>query len=660
MSGSTAIAAIAPSSPPLDFSLVEVAEDGEIVVDGDDDNSDGDDIDEFHAYMHTCNAIQIPVIRAITPQNETVALLPKIRSHHTSSAIRDVVAFPEFKCTICTQRVQKLRWLVGADWQPVLCRSAHKRSAFQDAMHTKCVQGIQQFRKKPQSSSDDDDDDMLKHWTFEIVTQQSLFPPKQDWRRAADIPDDARPFYHYTFVPEEVSASTIPQNTIKRMESACNKYIPLISALLAKVGTLSDMVDSCNALLPLLEQAAYGHHQLGATKWLLDICTRILRETSKDEEGEEGNKALEWSWVPIETQLRILGQVICASPISSAGADDDGGAHIGFFHTANNFVLDILAHGKNPQAVIKMLEKRNAPDAYRRRTGAVSEGHIRAAEAVFGNMRNTIMTTAELEALEGCVRLFQEKEEEKAEAEAATSSDASAVFAAMRKEVSKKKKATTAYGGFAARMGEGGRKQSREMEARSALTGISSVGAFVECVRKYSDLRVRVDANVYKQGYLYVAKTNIAPDDLAYGHTLGHLWAFSGKNTDGFRDSRWKTVTHVYPFSAGNTYKNVLFVVKEHDSASRIVGKGNCMFPAFLAPKHRAAERAVEELNRRTTVEIPRVGDDGSTRCGGIALGIGASHKKHQNELSSCVTLRVHFLDSSTNTPPVSVILTHF
>lgn len=57
------------------------------------------------------------------------------------------------------------------------------------------------------------------------------------------------------------------------------------------------------------------------------------------------------------------------------------------------------------------------------------------------------------------------------------------------------------------------------------------------------------------------------------------------------------------------------------------------MFPAFLAPKHRSCERAVEKLCKMTNISIPDSPD--------ISLGVGSSVGWVDNKLVRPVTLHI-------------------
>lgn len=93
----------------------------------------------------------------------------------------------------------------------------------------------------------------------------------------------------------------------------------------------------------------------------------------------------------------------------------------------------------------------------------------------------------------------------------------------------------------------------------------------------------------------------------------------------------WLEITHIYPFKLGQ-HNNILFVVKNSRDMLHLVS-GNCLFPSFFAPKHRAAERAIERLNKLTSTRIPMDGP--------LSYGVGGSAGFEDGKLVNPLTIRV-------------------
>ncbi len=58
-----------------------------------------------------------------------------------------------------------------------------------------------------------------------------------------------------------------------------------------------------------------------------------------------------WKDIYFSKQLKIIAETICNSPYCEGDSDS---AHLGFYHTINGFILDILENGQSPSAVVKI------------------------------------------------------------------------------------------------------------------------------------------------------------------------------------------------------------------------------------------------------------------------------------------------------------------
>ena len=234
----------------------------------------------------------------------------------------------------------------------MFCRLAHPcRTDLQSELNGKCEKIISEFNKRYGADF---------RWDFEIVTTETMFKPFEKSGKGCDW-EEMGQYRHYSYVPTSVTGDLSTHERIW-IPKALTKYSPLISNLLSKIGSIGNMITSCNILTELLNKATYAKNQIPAIKWFIDLLNKaaVIRD--------------QWDWIPFNERLAILADVICKSSITEG---DSGSAHIGFFHTINGFILDIIENGKSPEGVVKMLEERNSPDKYRRKTGEAKEGHIR-------------------------------------------------------------------------------------------------------------------------------------------------------------------------------------------------------------------------------------------------------------------------------------------
>lgn len=569
----------------------------------------------YYDYLHASEADKIPVIKATTKSGKQITLLIKMPNEligsmgDTSNFYTDIAC--EWGCATCVRRLKKLRGLVGSDGKAVFCRLAHpSRSDLQVELNSKCEKMISEFNKKYNTAF---------RWEFEIVNTDTLFSPLEISGKPAEIewplPQSARDYRHYSYKPEFISETLGEYETIW-VPKALSKYSPLISNLLSKIGSVSNMVTSCSILSELLKKATYGKNQAPAVDWFINILNKVA--SIRDQ----------WDWIPFHERLNILANVICQSSIVEG---DSNSAHIGFFHTINGFVLDIIENGTSPEGVVKMLEERNAPDKYRRKTGEVKEGHIQAAEKFCETLENTVETIEELEKHAGCVKVMGK----------VTSSPkpqtASGAFAQMRENTSQNKK--NKFDGFASRM---------------TVDEPSKANTLPEIIRDVSSGKIS-KIEIYSEGLetIYIAKTNLDPSDLAFG-SLGHLWCFGGKYSrdtvfksscvyDGYgyggKVINWWDVTHLYQFKT-TAHKNLMFVIKNSNSKKHTIS-GNCLFPEFLAPKHHSAGKAIEKLCKMTSVSMP------PDRDAEIAYGVGTSVGFADGKLVN--PLRVRITSGSKN-----------
>jgi len=547
----------------------------------------GNDKDKnYHTYVNICQRQKIPTIKVILDSGKSVSFLiemdPELiatleSKHHFTN---DILC--EWNCRECKNRLHKFRTYVDANGNPVFCNYNHNtKSNLQKSINEKCKKLISAYSKE-----------LEYRWLFKFITKDTLLNPHE----GNDI-ETGKPYLHYSYTPASVS-DNLSNYDIKWMQKALTKYTPLIHNLLVKVGEINNILSSCKELKDLLMKSLYGKTQVPAVDWFIKILEKVKNFNNN------------WKDIHFSKQLKIIAETICKSPYCEGDSDS---AHLGFYHTINGFILDILENGYSPSAVVKMIEERNNPHNYRRKTADPSEGNIRAAEKLCENLINTIETNSQLETHPGCVKITSNNEKSMSNA-----------FAEMRKDNNKNK-----YGSFADRMNDS--KPSTANTLSEIITDINS------------GIITKIAIDTIGMNKVYTAHTTLDNSDLSIN--CGHLWCYlTGKN--GFNNI--ETITHIYHFKTGR-FNNIMFIIKNARSyITQYPISGNCMFPEFLAPKHRSCEKAVEKLNKMTNIQIPAVGNE-------ISLGVGTSAGFTDGRLTNPVKLHITSKNGNIHT----VKLTH-
>ena len=538
------------------------------------------DTTRYHNYLDVSEKNTIKTMKFyLNNGNDRVCLLIKMDPELIASLdskyhfVDDIKG--EWNCNVCKNRLHYLRTLIDANGEPLFCNFNHNsRSNLQRDINRKCRELINEY-----CSNFD------FRWQFQIVYNKQIYSPTEGIENST-----GKAFRHYSYNIDNVS-DNLTQFDKKWLPKALDKYCPLINSLLLKVGNIDDILISCIELKKLLLKSLYGKSQVAAIDWFIDILNDV-KETGT-----------EWISMHFSERINIIAKNICKSPYCEGDSDS---AHIGFFHTINGFVLDILENGKSPAAVVKMIEERNNPSVYRRKTADPSEGNIRAAEKLCENLVNTIETIEQLESHPGCIKVNKNLITDSC----SSSGTMSSAFAEMRKDNMKNK-----FGGFADRMNYG---------------KLSTANTFAEIVKDINDGiidKIEIETNALTK--MYTAHTTLDESDISV--SCGHLWCYLNGNTSGY--SNREEVSHIYNFKTGR-FNNIIFVLKHaKQTLNRYPIKGNCIFPEFLAPKHRSCERAVEKLCKMTDVKIPDSGE--------ISLGVGSSVGYQDNRLIRPVILHI-------------------
>ncbi len=540
----------------------------------------------YQTYITICERQKIPVVKVILDSGKSISFLiemdPELIATLESKHQFTTDILQEWNCRECKNRLHKFRAYVDANGNPIFCNYNHSsRSHLQKSINDKCKTLIAAYSKE-----------LEYRWLFKIVTNDTLLKLHEGNELGT-----GRPYLHYSYTP--ASISDFPPNfDTKWLQKALTKYTPLIHNLLVKVGKINNMLSSCKELKELLMKSVYGKTQVPAVDWFIKILDKVKNINNN------------WKNIHFSKQLKIIAETICKSPYCEGDSDS---AHLGFYHTINGYILDILENGQSPSAVVKMIEERNNPHNYRRKTADPSEGNIRAAEKLCENLVNTIETISQLETHSGCVKISSNNETTMANA-----------FAEMRKENNKNK-----YGSFADRM-----NSSKPSTANTLSEIIADIN---------SGIITKITIDTTGMNKVYTAYTTLDNNDLSVN--CGHLWCYlTGKH--GFNNV--ETITHIYHFKTGR-FNNIIFIIKNARSyITQYPISGNCMFPEFLAPKHRSCEKAVEKLNKITNIQIPTVGNE-------ISLGVGTSAGFADGRLTNSVRLHITSKNGNIHT----VKLTH-
>ena len=556
------------------------------------DNDNENDKDRnYQTYVTICERQKIPVIKVILDCGKSISFLiemdPELIATLESKHQFTTDVLQEWNCRVCKNRLHKLRTYVDANGNPIFCNYNHSaRSNLQKSINDKCKRLIAAYSKE-----------LEYRWLFKIVTNNdTLF-----WKYEGTDLTTGRPYIHYSYTPSSVSDNLSDYDT-KWLQKALTKYTPLIHNLLVKVGEINNMLASCKELKELLIKSVYGKTQIPAVDWFIKILDKVKNINNN------------WKNIHFSKQLKIIAETICKSPYCEGDSDS---AHLGFYHTINGYILDILENGESPSAVVKMIEERNNPHNYRRKTADPSEGNIRAAEKLCENLVNTIETVSQLESHPGCVKISSNN-----------SPSMSNAFAEMRKENNKNK-----YGSFADRM-----NSSKPSIANTLSEIIADINSGI--INK-----IIIDTTGLNK--VYTAHTTLDNSDLSVN--CNHLWCYmTGKH--GFNNM--ETITHIYHFKTGR-FNNIMFIIKNARSyITQYPIAGNCMFPEFLAPKHRSCEKAVEKLNKMTNIQIPVTDNE-------ISLGVGTSVGYTDGRLSNPVRLHITSNNGIHGPTTHTVNLTH-
>ena len=570
------------------------------------------DSELFDKYMDQSRSTCIPILEILNKRNqELIPITISFNTSHDTTLIdlrNEISALTkkEWECNICKVRSQSLslQMFINPETEtiePIFCSNY---SGFKDLLsdkqkliHKKCKALVKyfiinHFNKLEIKISND-----TIYFQNQIVLNRN---PKCsiEWRHYSYIPDNCVTIANYSC--KTSSSCPLWVNDYKKYEMAFKKYFNVIVELLNKTNPDKNILSSLELLERLLDKSKYGKEQLPACRWFINIVSNILNLKLGPVYGS-------WKSLSPSQKIKTVCECIINSHITEGENSD---AFIGEYHTANNFLLDILEKGQTPEAVVKMIEERNDPRKFKQKTAPPKEAHILKAMKFCEGLVNTIHTTGEIEQFDTCYKI-----NDKYGGKSISDTSVDDAFSSMLKSARSK---TSSKYGMVGRFGNKTVKDSPNPK---------TIHELIECVNNgsISSLKLRSDSG---GNIAYTASTTLEPSDLAYSN-IGHLWFYKNDLSINYQYGRAKQleVTHIYVIRAGQR-ENYIFVIK--GSRSTLYSKpmkGNCTIAEFLAPKHHSAKTAFAALSKTTNVSVPDYGE--------ISMGVGASVSKESGELYS-------------------------
>lgn len=546
---------------------------------------------DYDAFMQ--NGLQTPVeifTSAYSTQNdgnfESIAVMASMRHQYLSVPLKNRIMeliYEEWECSYCRDNCQRLLKFVDKDHKPLLCANyAVSSNPLHEEIYKTLCDLVRDYKQTTKGVIWDFiiiDSDLTgtTRSTDGNIIEDILFTKSSVFGRCRKTKEK---FVHYAYTPSVTCYIT--SNNAMIMSKAFQKYFARIYELYKNFPIDTDMIDSLKTLLGLLDVATYGSTQKFAVQWLHDNILAIYERYNT-------------TWDNLSPTIKMQC-VIDTIGKSSKGEGEKDQSYIGSYHTIIGFISDILENATSMKAAVRLIEARNDPSTYRRKTAAPKAVHIAAAEALCTDFENTIHTVEELEEL-GAVCCIAERA-------SGGGGAAAGAFASMKADISKKNK----YSSF-----------NKRCSVAPRPTTLKELMKMVERGEIYN---IKVDSS--SGSNVYTSKTTMDRSDMC----VEHPWLFlnNESKTDRWSSfSRWLPVSHIYNIKSSKR-NNFHFIVKNaRQTLARYPIKGNCTLPEFLAPKHRVAESAFAKLEKLTTISVPPYGQ--------ISLGKGFSRKRDNGDL---------------------------
>jgi hypothetical protein len=372
-----------------------------------------------------------------------------------------------------------------------------------------------------------------------------------------------KPWCHWTVCP-----SNVTQNA-KLYKLAVQTYVrtsaagpQMLTALVARILESPEMVESMRLFSECLDKAHRGAIYRGCTDWLLGIQAKA--------DGQI------WSRMSAVEKVHIVMFALSTARVSR------GSATITMYHQANNSVMGFLENAHDEKAMVGLINAQSDPHAYQRRTAPPSSGQIQAAMDKIGpDYKNMVVLRSELgKFYPDQVIVWANPAEDAAHA------SGSGFEAMMRDQAAAGSAGTTSTK----------RGRARGFASRAARArGITTVGELKAILSDGKVHKLYVDAADHSP---WVVAHSTQPDILR--DCQDHSWACwsSDRLSSGWSGTRRMLVKTVFKMPMGE----LLFVCEGATLKSNL---GNFCFPEFLRPEYHDCKQAFEDLNRRTTVEVP-------------------------------------------------------
>ena len=531
-----------------------------------------------------------------------IAVMASMRHQYLSVPLKHRIMeliFEEWGCSYCRDNCQRLLKFVDKDHKPLLCANyAVSSNPIHEEIYKTACDLVRDYKQTTKGVIWDFIiiDSHLRGTTRSIdgnIIDDILFTKSSVKGKCRKTKER---FVHYAYTPS--NRYYITDTKARIMSKAFQKYFARIYELYNNFPIDADMIDSLKTLLGLLDVAIYGSTQKFAVQWLHDNILGIYEKYNTTWDNLSPT-------IKMQCVLDTIGK-------SSKGEGENDQSYIGSYHTIIGFISDILENATSMEAAVKLIEARNNPSTYRRKTAAPKAVHIAAAEALCKDFENTIHTVEELEEL-GAICCAPRSEE------ASGGGAAAGAFASMKADISKKNK----YSGFGKRC--------------SAAPNPTTLKELMEMVERGEIYDIKVDSSSGSNAY--TSKTTMNPSDMC----VEHPWLFLNGESKTLRwssFSRWLPVSHIYNIKSSKR-DNFHFIVKNaRQTLKQWPIKENCTLPEFLAPKHRVAESAFAKLEKLTTITVPTYGE--------ISLGKGFSRVRDNGDLHSVAILLINNVNTLT------------
>ena len=387
-------------------------------------------------------------------------------------------------------------------------------------------------------------------------------------------------FKHYTYCqPDDIVP--LEADLVKRYAPSLKEFTPLFLQMLSRFKDMRGLEDSLRLLLKLIDESAHASAIKNSVLWFVDIINLI--NTKYD--GHLLNQ------MPVSDRIHIITTAI----FKTRPEEGTDGMVIHWYSQISKNVLDLLEKARDETSMKTMLEERFSPVQYRRKTAPPKKHHLEKGISIFGNMKNTLMTTGQLSKFPGAHFIRGTSPEDDG------TTDAMRAMMEMGRQIKKKDK----YGSFANRSEKG-----RKVEESLNPTTLNELIHMIKSGKIH-----KLEANTNYGTPMVVVDTNLDPSLLQVEHLFGvYAGTFSGKayftNAGYYYPDGYTDIDMVYDCNlSGSRVHNIMFVPK--NARAEYIAKPvpwNTTFPEFLSTKgyhHSATFEGFVNTTKIITPESP-------------------------------------------------------